>query len=227
MDIRISPSLMCLDFSRMRETFATFEKEGIDSLHVDIMDGVFVPNYTLGIDFCKLVRSMTSIPLDFHLMIDKPDDKLEWFAFRKGESVSLHVEATGHLQRALAVLRERGVHPLVALNPSTPLSVLDYIMDDIDGVLIMTVNPGFAGQKMIPGMLRKITDCRRKLDTAGRGGVEIEVDGNVSFVHAGQMRKAGANVFVVGSSSIFRAEGTLEENIRTFRSVLECKEESE
>ncbi len=210
----LAPSMMCVDYARFSGTLRTFEENGIGLLHVDVMDGVFVKNYTLGTDFCRNLRKMTSIPLDLHLMITEPEWKIAWFDVQPGEWVSVHAEATDHLQRALAAIRACGGKPLAALNPATPLSALDYVLDDIDGVLLMTVNPGFAGQKLIPATLGKIADCRKYLDERGYGHVRIEVDGNVSFENAVKMRAAGADTFVAGSSSVFRGPdlaGNIEE----------------
>ena len=214
---QIAPSMMCADYRTFADLLATFEKENIEYLHIDVMDGVFVKNFTLGTDFCRRLREMTSIPLDIHLMITEPEWKIEWFAPRPGEYVSVHAEATGHLQRALAKIRDFGAKPMAALNPATPLSVLDYVLDDIDAVLLMTVNPGFAGQKLIPQTLQKITDCRHYLDSRGYSHVEIEVDGNVSFANAEKMHAAGANLYVAGSSSVFCPEDSIAANIRKLR----------
>ena len=199
----LAPSMMCVDYALFSDTLRTFEKSGIELLHVDVMDGVFVKNYTLGTDFCRHLRRMTGIPLDLHLMITEPEWKIAWFGVQPGEWVSVHAEATDHLERALAAIRAEGGVPLCVLNPATPLCVLDYVLDDIGGVLLMTVNPGFAGQKLIPATLQKIADCRRYLDERGYGHVRIEVDGNVSFENAVKMRAAGADVFVAGTSSVF------------------------
>ena len=200
---KIAPSMMCADYRTFADLLRTFEAEKIEYLHIDVMDGVFVKNFTLGTDFCRRLRDMTGIPLDIHLMITEPEWKIDWFSPRPEEYVSVHAEATGHLQRALAKIREYGAKPMAALNPATPLSALDYVLDDIDAVLLMTVNPGFAGQKLIPQTLRKIADCRKYLDERGYRHVEIEVDGNVSFVNAEKMYAAGANIYVAGSSSVF------------------------
>lgn len=213
---KIAPSMMCADYARFSETLGIFEKAGIELLHIDVMDGVFVKNYTLGTDFCKNLRKMTAIPLDIHLMITEPEWKIGWFDVQPGEWVSVHVEATAHLQRALAAIRSAGGKPLAALNPATPLSALDYVLDDIDGVLLMMVNPGFAGQKLIPSMIRKIEDCRVYLDGRGYPEIEIEVDGNVSFETARNMRAAGANIYVSGSSGVFSSDG-IAENIAKMR----------
>ena len=216
----LAPSMMCVDLALFSDTLRNFEKSGIELLHVDVMDGVFVKNYTLGTDFCRHLRRMTGIPLDLHLMITEPEWKIAWFGVQPGEWVSVHAEATDHLERALAAIRAEGGVPLCALNPATPLCVLDYVLDDIGGVLLMTVNPGFAGQKLIPATLQKIADCRRYLDERGYGHVRIEVDGNVSFENAVKMRAAGADVFVAGTSSVF--SGTdIAGNIEKLRRCVE------
>ena len=216
---KITPSMMCADLAHLPETLAVFETMGIEYLHIDVMDGVFVKNYTLGTDFCERLRAMTDIPLDIHLMITEPEWKIDWFKPRAGEYVSVHAEATNHLQRALAAIKKYDAKPMAALNPATPLSVLDYVLDDIDAVLLMTVNPGFAGQKLIPQTLKKITDCRRYLDERGYGHVEIEVDGNVSFENAKKMYEAGANIYVAGTSSVFWNGADIPENIAHLREM--------
>lgn len=216
---QISPSMMCADYRGFTELLKTFETTGIEYLHIDVMDGVFVKNYTLGTDFCERLRAMTDIPLDIHLMITEPEWKIDWFKPRPGEYISVHAEATNHLQRALAAIQKYDAKPMAALNPATPLSVLDYVLDDIDAVLLMTVNPGFAGQKLIPQTLKKITDCRKYLDERGYSNVEIEVDGNVSFENAKKMYEAGANIYVAGTSSVFYGEDSIPANIAKLRKM--------
>ena len=146
----ISPSLMCCDFFRLQECIATMEREKIEYLHMDVMDGVFVPNFTLGTDFVKQLKKNCSIPVDIHLMVEKPEEKLDWFCFGEGDIVSIHVESTKHLGRAIQKIKDRGAKCFVAINPATDISVLDDVLHSIDGVLVMTVNPGFAGQKLVP-----------------------------------------------------------------------------
>ena len=157
---KLSPSMMCADFAQLPQTICEFEKGGVEYLHIDIMDGEFVSNFTLGTDFCTGLRQMTRIPLDIHLMINRPDLKISWFKVQPGEFVSVHWESTPHIQRTLAMIREAGGKPMLALNPATPVEVLDYVVGDIDGVLLMTVNPGFAGQKLIPAMLERMPASR-------------------------------------------------------------------
>ena len=216
----ISPSMMCADLACLPETLAVFADTGIEYLHIDVMDGHFVSNLCLGTDFCRQMRRMSSIPLDLHLMITEPEKKLDWFDIQPHDFVAVHAEATDHLQRALAAIRDRGAKAMAALNPATPLSVLDYVTHDLDGVLIMTVNPGFAGQKLIPATLDKIADCRAYLDARGCSHVTIEVDGNVSFENAKKMRARGADMFVAGTSSVFSRDGGMRENIAKFREAI-------
>ncbi len=220
MDKKISPSLMCADFLHLGDELKALEKYGIEYLHVDIMDGVFVSNYTLGTDFIKKIHRATDIPLDIHLMIDHPDTKLDWFEFKEGDYVSVHYEACTHVQAVLSNIHKRGAKTMLALNPGTPLCVLEDLLPDLDAVLIMTVNPGFAGQKLVPQTLDKIRRLRRMLDENGYENVEIECDGNVSFENAKKMSDAGVNIFVAGTSSIYSKEASFEENIKKFREVI-------
>lgn len=217
MEKKISPSLMCADFLNLGRELKALEKHGIEYLHIDIMDGVFVPNYTLGTDFIKKLHRATSIPLDIHLMIDRPDCKLDRFEMKEGDYVSIHYESTPHIQRTLSYIRQAGARPMLALNPGTPLSVVEELLPDIDAVLIMTVNPGYAGQKLIPQTIDKIARLRRMLDEAGYPQIEIECDGNVSFENATKMSRAGANIFVAGTSSLYAPGADLEENVKLFR----------
>ncbi len=213
---KISPSLMCVDFMKIKETLDVFEKENIEYLHIDIMDGIFVPNYTLGTDYCKAIRANSSIPLDIHMMVEKPEGKMDFFDIREKDIVSVHAETTAHLQRTLTKIKEKGAMAYVALNPATPICFLENVIEDIDGVLVMTVNPGFAGQKLIPQTLEKITAVRKMLEKAGKN-CEIEVDGNVSFENAKKMRAAGADIFVAGTSSVFAKGLSLSEGILKLR----------
>jgi ribulose-phosphate 3-epimerase len=212
--------MMCASIANLRAVLRVFEENGVDYLHIDVMDGVFVPNLQLGTGYVKELRKLSKIPLDVHLMIDKPEDKIGWFDFQPEEYVSVHAESTGHLQRALGRIRDTGARTMAALNPATPLSALDWVWDDIDAVLIMTVNPGYAGQKLVPQTLRKISECREHAAAAGKPGIEIEVDGNVSPENAVKMASAGADIFVLGSSCLFARGQSLEAGLKAFRDTL-------
>ena len=217
MQKKISPSIMCADFFQLDTYIKAFEKCNIDMIHVDIMDGSFVPNYTLGTDFIKALKRKTEIPLDIHLMINNPENKLDWFEFNENDYVSIHCESTPHLHKAISAIKNRRAKAMVAVNPATPICALESILDDIDAVLIMTVNPGFAGQKLIKSVLKKITQLRNYLDKNGYEHIEIEVDGNVSFENAALMSKAGSNIFVAGTSSIFTKDLKLEDAINKLK----------
>ena len=217
---QISPSVMCADFFDLAETFRVFERAGIEYIHVDIMDGCFVPNFTLGTDFIRQLKKNTKIPLDIHLMIEKPSEKLSWFDFGRGDYVGIHCECGEDLREIFASIRAKGAKTMAVLNPATSIEKLDGLLDLLDGVLVMTVNPGFAGQKMIESTLPKISALRAYLDGQGYPEIEIECDGNVSFENAARMKAAGANIFVGGSSSVFSKEASLEENIQKLREII-------
>ena len=206
---------MCADFFALENDIREMERLGIEYLHLDIMDGNFVPNYTLGTDIGKLLKNKTSIPLDTHLMVTEPERKLSYFHFGEGDIVSFHVEATNHVQRTISFIRDLGAIPMPALNPATPLCMLDYVIDEIDAVLLMTVNPGYAGQALIPATLEKISELRRMSPE-----LVIEVDGNVNLVNAKRMREAGADIFVAGSSGMFIKNKTLAETVPVLREAI-------
>ena len=212
----ISPSIMCVDFMDLPATLRDFEEGGIEYIHVDVMDGTFVPNFTLGTDFIKQLKRNTSIPLDIHLMIEDPESKLDWFDFGEGDIVSIHVESTRHLHKAIAAVQSRGAKAFVAVNPGTPLCALDAVINIIDGVLVMTVNPGFAGQKLIPATLDKIAQLRK-----AHPALTVECDGNVSFPNARKMSDCGADIFVAGTSAVFTKDFSLLEGIQKLRAANE------
>ena len=212
--------MMCADISRIPETLGIFEKNGIEYLHIDIMDGHFVPNFTLGTDYCRSMKKLCKIPLDIHLMVENPEKMLGWFPIEAGDMVSVHTESTENIRNALRDIRARGAKAFAAINPSTPADALCGLLDDIDGVLVMAVNPGFAGQKMVGGTLEKIRAVRDMLDRNGKTDVRIEVDGNVSFENSVKMKSAGADIFVAGTSSVFSAELGIERGIEKMRGLL-------
>ncbi len=216
-----APSVMCIPaWEAPGEMLRELERCGAALLHADVMDGEFVPNLMLGTDNIRSLRKNTGLPLDLHLMIRRPEDKLGWFGIAPGDWVAVHAESTCHLQRCLANIRGMGAHPAVALNPSTPLCVLEEVLPDLDMVVVMTVNPGFAGQQLIPQTVDKIARLRKLLDGAGRPEVRIEADGNVSFVNLPRMRAAGADTFACGTSSVFHKEGTVAENFARMRQLV-------
>lgn len=216
----LSPSMMCADICVLQDTLDIFRQNHVEYLHIDIMDGCFVPNYTLGTDYCRQLHRLTNIPLDIHLMIERPEDKLDWFDIVPGDIVSVHCEATRHLQRTLARIKERGARVFAALNPATPVEILRYVLDDIDGILLMTVNPGFAGQKAIPATIQKIRDTRIMLEAEHHSGLRIEVDGNVSLENAVKMRASGADIFVAGTAGLFKKGRVTAKDIENLREAL-------
>jgi len=218
---KISPSMMCVPLQLLETTLRTFEEAGIEYLHMDVMDGNFVPNFMLGTDFIKQMRGLTSIPLDIHLMITKPEDKLDWFDIQPGEYVSFHAEATVHAQGLCIKIRDKGAKPMLALNPATPLTVLTDLLPDLDGVLLMGVNPGFAGQKLIPQTIDKIRRLRQMLDQSGYEKTRIQIDGNTSEENIKKMRAAGADFFVGGTAGLFMTGYDLAERISNFRACVE------
>ncbi len=197
--IRIAPSLLSADFGRLAEEVRAVEAAGADLIHVDVMDGRFVPNITIGPLVVEAVRKVTKLPIDVHLMIVEPEKYVEAFAKAGAELVSVHAETSPHLHRTLQAIRAAGARPAVALNPSTPLSALDYVIGDCEMVLVMTVNPGFGGQRYIDACTRKIRDLRALADRTNPA-LEIEVDGGVKPDTAATAAGAGANVLVAGTA---------------------------
>jgi ribulose-phosphate 3-epimerase len=218
--IRICASLACADWLHLEHDLLALEAASVDYVHIDVMDGTFVPNYALNMDNMRAVRRVSRLPLDVHLMIEKPERYLEAFVDAGADILVVHEEASPHLQRTLARIESLGARAGVALNVHTPVRNLEYVLENIDLLLIMTVNPGFAGQKLVPSALRKIADARALFDAAGLG-VDIEVDGNVSLENAQLMVQAGANYLVGGTSSIFRSNLTIAEGTARLRRAAE------
>ena len=196
-DVLIAPSLLASDFGRLSEEVQAVAEAGADWIHVDVMDGHFVPNITIGPRIVEVVRDATSLPLDVHLMIDRPERYIESFVKAGASTIGVHVEACPHLHRTVAQIRESGARASVTLNPATPASSVEPVLADVDQVLVMTVNPGFGGQKFIASMLPKIETLRgwiRDLE------ITLEVDGGISEETIGDAARAGANVFVAGTA---------------------------
>ena len=196
MSIQISPSILSSDFSRLAEEIAAVERAGADMLHLDIMDGHFVPNITFGPAVVAAIKKVATVPLDVHLMIENPDNYIDDFASAGADILTIHVEACMHLQRAMRQIREKGMKSGAALNPSTPVENLAYVVDDLDMALVMSVNPGFSGQKFIPQVMEKISRTRKLVGAK----IDIQVDGGVTPDNAADVAKAGANILVAGSA---------------------------
>ncbi len=198
MQKKISPSVLSADFARLGDEIRALEAAGADYIHLDVMDGHFVPNITIGPMTVAAARSVTSLPLDVHLMIENADCYIDAFADAGSSLISVHPEACPHLQRTLRAIRDRGLLAAAALNPATPLCVLEHVLDDLDMILIMTVNPGFGGQKFIPAMLEKLRGLQTMLAAAGKN-IAVEVDGGIVTDNIRTVSDAGADVFVSGS----------------------------
>ena len=197
--IKISPSILSADFARLGEEIRAIDAGGADYIHIDVMDGHFVPNITIGPLVIDAVRKVTARPLDVHLMIEGPDRYIADFAQAGADLITVHQEAVPHLHRTIQLIKSLGKKAGVSLNPATPVSTLDVILDDLDLVLLMSVNPGFGGQSFIPATLAKISALRQRIEERGLG-VEIEVDGGVKADNIGRIAAAGADVFVAGSA---------------------------
>ena len=191
--IKIAPSILSADFVRLAEDIRKIEEGGADLVHIDVMDGHFVPNITIGIPIVKSLKKCTSLPLDVHLMIDNPELYIDDFAEAGADIITFHIEASNHAHRLIQKIKARGKKVGVALNPATHANALEYIMKDIDMVLIMTVNPGFGGQKFIESMITKI-------EAFANRGIEVEVDGGIGVNNISKVVNAGANIIVAGTS---------------------------
>ncbi|MGG6432102.1 ribulose-phosphate 3-epimerase [Anoxybacillus sp. D401a] len=212
--IKIAPSILSADFAKLGEEIVDVERGGADYIHVDVMDGHFVPNMTIGPLIVEAIRPVTKLPLDVHLMIEQPDRYIPTFAKAGADYLTVHVEACPHLHRTIHLIKEHGVKAGVALNPHTPLTMIEHIIEDVDLVLFMTVNPGFGGQSFIPAVLPKIRSCATLVRERGLS-VEIEVDGGIHAETAKLCVEAGANVLVAGSAIYNQADRA--QAIRTIR----------
>jgi ribulose-phosphate 3-epimerase len=216
MNVKIAASILAADFSQLGEQVREAEDAGADWIHVDVMDGHFVPNLTIGPPVLRALRPVTNLPLDVHLMIESPERLIPEFAAAGADRLTVHVETCPHMHRTLQQIRELGVKPGVTLNPSTPLMALEEVLPYVDLVLIMSVNPGFGGQTYIPASTARIARLRAMLDERGLTEVEVEVDGGIKADNAAEVVAAGATVLVVGSA-IFNQRASVAANIAALR----------
>jgi ribulose-phosphate 3-epimerase len=217
MDAKIAASILSADFARLGEQVNEAAAGGADWIHVDVMDGHFVPNMTIGPPIVAALRPITDLPLDVHLMIEQPDQLIPEFVRAGADRITVHQETCPHLHRTIQVIKDSGVKAGVTINPGTPLSVLEEILAEVDLVLIMSVSPGFGGQSYIPASSDKIARLRRLLNERGLLDVELEVDGGIKAHNAAEIVAAGASVLVVGSA-IFNNQASVAANIATLRS---------
>jgi ribulose-phosphate 3-epimerase len=218
MTYKLAPSILTADFARLGEQIQEAEAAGVDWFHLDVMDGHFVPNLSFGPLLVRAVRSVTGLPLDVHLMIEQPERYLADFAQAGADRLTVHVETCPHLHRTIEQIKQIGLKAGVTLNPATPLSSLEEILPEVDLVLVMSVNPGFGGQKYIPASTAKIARLRAMLDTIG-SQAELEVDGGINADTIAEVVEAGATVLVIGSA-IFNQQAPIAENVRRLRAVL-------
>ena len=216
--IRIAPSILSADFARLGEEVRALEAAGADYIHIDVMDGHFVPNLTIGPAVVKALRPYTSLPFDVHLMISPADGFLEAFADAGADIITVHPEAGPHLHRSLQRIKSLGKRAGVSLNPATPAKALDYVLDLVDLVLVMSVNPGFGGQSFIDSQLRKIAAIRKSIDATGRT-IDLEVDGGVDALNVARIVAAGADLLVAGTATFTGGPSAYATNIARLKAA--------
>lgn len=217
---KISPSLMCADLLNLKKDLDLFIDNGIEYFHIDIMDGHYVHNFSLGFDFCRAISSYTDTTQDIHLMIDNPEDFVPVFSQIAGSIITFHPETVYHPLRTIQLIKSHGAKAGIALNPAQRIENLKPLLPQVDLLCVMTVVPGFVSQKIVPGGIEKLRETVEYVRSHGYE-LEVEVDGNVSWENLPKMREAGAQVFVAGTSSIFERGGHLKKNIHRFLSILE------
>lgn len=219
---KLSASLICANPLLIKDEVQNLVSGGIDYIHFDVMDGNFVPRFGLYPELLKAVRAITDLPIDVHMMSEEPIRYISDFAQAGATIISVHVEACKHIHRTLKVISENGVKSGIVLNHGTPLNVLDYIIDDIDVVMLMAINPGIVGHKLIPGAMKKIADLKEKINKSKRD-ILIEIDGGVTLESAANMINAGADLLVCGSSTIFKPNESLDEKIKEVRKIIDSR----
>lgn len=220
MDKLLSASLMCADLTQLKKSVEELKNAGIDYLHFDIMDGSFVPNITLGFDLVNAIKEITDIPLDVHMMVNDPSRFIDRMNLDKNDILCVHYESDIHAQRTLSQIKEKGVKAGLAINPQTPPECMRYLTDYIDMALVMTVSPGFAGQKLFAGAELKTSRTRELLNEWGCSRIPIEVDGNISLENGSKLSRCGAEIFVLGTSSLFIKGKDMKQAAKEFRAVL-------
>lgn len=215
---KLAPSILSADFAHLGDQISILEQNGVEWLHIDVMDGAFVPQISFGMPVIKSIRKSTNLFFDVHMMVEEPGRFTEVLKDCGADMVTVHAEACRHLDRTLQAIRDNGMKAGVVLNPATPLCALDYVMERVDMVLLMSVNPGYGGQSYIHAVTQKITDLRKKLDDAGRSDVPIEVDGGVNAKTVDEVLDAGAEILVAGSA-VFRDD--IAANVRMFHQKFE------
>ena len=218
---KLSASLMCADLLNLENAIKELEKAGIDYLHIDIMDGAFVPNITLGFDLINSIKKVTDIPLDIHMMVNEPALFIDRMELTEEDIVCVHYESEKHIHRTLEAIKRKGCKAGLAVNPQTPVEIIEPLIEYIDMLLVMTVSPGFAGQKMFLGAGRKVEKARKLLNQWGYTATEIEVDGNISLENGKRMSDCGANIFVLGTSALFLKDKALSDAAKDFIAYLE------
>lgn len=214
---QLAPSILSADFSKLGEEIAFIEKAGSQYIHIDVMDGVFVPSISFGMPIIKSIRKQSECVFDVHLMIEEPIRYIKEFKEAGADIITVHAEACKHLHRTVMAIKEEGIKAAVAINPATPLSVLDYVMEELDMILIMSVNPGFGGQAFIPSALEKIKELKRKISKKNLA-IDIQVDGGIKHSNVDAVLEAGANIIVAGTA-VF--SGDKEKNVKEFLEIFE------
>ena len=221
LEVKISPSIMCCKAEEYKVFIDKFETVGLDSIHFDVMDGHYVNNIMLGTNDYKDIKRLSNLPVDVHLMCEGPEKFIDMLDVKAGDRISFHPETTHQPYKLLQTIKERGCKAGLVLNPGTPVYYLDECVHLVDYVTLMTVNPGFAGQTMVPDAINKIKKIRKILDDNGKADADLEVDGNTTLANSIEMRKAGANIFVVGTSSIVKDVDNFENNYNDYKNKIE------
>ena len=217
----LSASLMCADLTNLIASVKELEKAGIDYLHIDIMDGSFVPNITLGFDLVNAIKKVTDIPLDIHMMVNEPSKFIDRMNLSENDILCIHYESEIHIHRTLEMIKKKGCKAGLAINPQTPVENIKHLTDYIDMLLVMTVSPGFAGQKIFMGAEKKVKEARKLLEEWNCPDTLIEVDGNISLPKGRKLSQCGADIFVLGTSALFLKDKTIIDAAEDFKAVLE------